>query len=432
MKSGISKGFGQTAGANNFEGIFRSSNEGIFVADAQGQIKLANPKSETMFGYELGELIGKSIDTLVPREVRPNHAVYRKMYEGDPQPRIMGIGRDLLGMKKDGTNIPIEVSLSHIDVEGAFHVVAFVIDITKRKEMQQKLEKSETQLIAYATELENRVKKRTEDLNRTVKKLEQTNIKLQKEIKEREKAEQAAIVSLQKERELNELKSRFVSTASHEFRTPLSSILSSASLISKYMERQEEAKAEKHVKKIKLSVKNLTDILNDFLSLGKLEEGKQNIILSEVSMHHFLQEVVSEIEGVFKAGQTVKVMVASEEISCFTDEKLLRHTLINLLSNASKYSGEDAEITLTAEETSSGVSIKVVDEGIGIPESEQLHLFERFFRAKNATNIQGTGLGLNIVKKHIELLNGEVTFDSKLNEGTTFTITIPNHNSPTP
>jgi PAS domain S-box-containing protein len=432
MKSGVISEFNDTSGANTFEVIFSSSNEGIFVADEQGQILLANPTSETMFGYEIGELVGKPIDTLVPKDVRPHHAVYRKMYESDPQPRTMGSGRDLMGVKKDGSTIPIEVSLSHIKVQGAFHVVAFVIDISKRREMQQKLEKSEAQLIIYATELENRVKKRTEDLNSTVKKLEQSNNQLQNEIREREKAEQATIVALQKERELNELKSRFVSTASHEFRTPLSSILSSASLIAKYIEREEGEKAERHVNKIKTSVKNLTDILNDFLSLGKLEEGKHDMVYSTISLHHFLQEVVSDIEGIFKAGQTVKVLVASEEISCSTDEKLLRHTLINLLSNASKYSGEDAEINLTAEETSNGVSIKVVDEGIGIPEPEQRHLFERFFRAKNATNIQGTGLGLNIVKKHVELLNGEVTFESKLNEGTTFTVTIPNHNSPTP
>ena len=390
---------------------------------------LANPKSEEMFGYDKGELVGKNIDVLVPKQIRSRHHEQRKIYEDNPTPRVMGMGRDLVGAKKDGTELPIEVSLSHTEIEGKFRVVAFVIDITQRKRMQEKLRKSEAQLITYATELENRVKKRTEDLNSVVSRLEETNTKLQNEIQERQKAEQAAVTALQKERELNELKSRFVSTASHEFRTPLSSILSSASLISKYLEMQEAQKAHKHVDKIKSSVKNLTDILNDFLSLGRLEEGRVELEFETIELAEFLREVISDVEGILREGQKFSIDLPEKGIKLNTDTKLLKNILINLISNASKYSKPNDLIYIKATSGPSELMLSVEDCGMGIPIEEQHHLFERFFRAKNATNIQGTGLGLNIVKKYVELLGGEITFDSVLNKGTIFRISIPQKRS---
>jgi signal transduction histidine kinase len=330
-----------------------------------------------------------------------------------------------MAARKDGSEFPIEVSLSHTKINGEFKVVSFVIDISTRKQMQEKLRKSEAQLITYAAELENQVKRRTEDLNRIVTRLEETNIQLQREISERQKAEQAAVAALQKERELNELKTRFVSSASHEFRTPLSSIMSSASLISKYLEVSTPEKAQKHVKKIKSSVKNLIDILNDFLSLGRLEEGKVELEISRIELHDFIQEVVSDVEGILKTNQRVEVLTPEVPLILECDEKLLRNIIINLTSNASKYSSDDDIIVISATKEGEMVRLSVTDQGIGIPEEEYHHLFKRFFRARNATNIQGTGLGLNIVKKYVELLDGEITFESILNQGTTFHVTVP-------
>ena len=413
---------------DNFQLIFQTSNEAIIVADDKGIILLANPTSEKMFGYEPGQLAGKNIDILVPKNIRRPHEELRNSYKKNPVPRSMGVGRDLMGMRKDGSLVPIEVSLSHTEVNGEFRVVSFVIDITQRKKMEEKLKKSEKQLITYATELESRVKRRTEDLDSTIKMLEQTNQKLQNEIVERQKAEQSAVAALEKERELNELKSRFVSTASHEFRTPLSSILSSASLIDKYISMDVPVKAQKHIQKIKASVKNLTDILNDFLSLGKLEEGKINVDCLSINLNYFIPEVVSEIEGILKTDQKVQLDIPNESTIIHSDEKLLKHVIINLISNASKYSGEGSFIDLKVRVTNNMLYISVTDHGIGIPQDEQHHLFDRFFRAKNATNIQGTGLGLNIVKKYVELLNGDITFESELNVGTTFGIVMPANN----
>jgi PAS domain S-box-containing protein len=413
---------------NSFQVIFQTSNEGIIVVDSKGVIQLANPTSERMFGYEAGGLKGISIDQLVPTNIRDGHAKMREGYHANPSPRTMGTGRDLKGRKKDGKELPIEVSLSHTVIDGRLQVVAFIIDISKRIKIQEKLKRSEAQLITYATELESRVKRRTEDLDATIKKLEFTNNRLQSEIEEREKAEKAAVKALGRERELNELKSRFVSTASHEFRTPLSSILSSASLIDKYISMDVPVKAQKHIRKIKSSVKNLTDILNDFLSLGKLEEGKVELDVVTVNLYYFIPEVISEIEGILKKGQSIELDLPNETTVIRTDEKLLKNILFNLLSNASKYSPEESIIRVITRLKDKFLHLSIVDQGIGIPADEQHHLFDRFFRAKNATNIQGTGLGLNIVRKYVELLDGEITFESELSKGTAFHIRIPTNN----
>jgi len=395
-----------------FHEFFQSSNEGIIVSDTKGFIQLANPKAAELFGYPKNELQGLVVDELVPNSLKHKHAELRNKYAKEPHPRVMGIGRDLLGQRKNGTFFPIEVSLSHTIIGKEMYVVSFIIDITRRKKAEEALKKSEEQLITYAAELEQRVKKRTDDLKETIAALESANKKLKK-------AERETRDALSKERELNELKSRFVSMASHEFRTPLSSILSSVSLIDKYIEIEMPDKAAKHIERIRLSVKNLTDILNDFLSLGKLEEGKIEILTERVYLRDFIDRLVSQFEGTLRHDQRIIVSI-KDDPEIYTDEKLLRNILINLLSNASKYSSEGKTIQIKIEEESDEISFYVIDDGMGIPEDEQQHLFERFFRAKNATNIQGTGLGLNIVSKYVDLLKGKISFHSKLNQGTVF------------
>ena len=404
-----------------FQEIFVSSNEGIIVTDINGLIQIANPKAEELFGYEKSELQGLSVDNLVPHSLKQKHVGLRNKYANDPHPRVMGIGRDLLGQRKNGSHFPIEVSLSHTFIKKEMYVVSFIIDITRRKKAEDALKKSEEQLITYASELEQRVKKRTDDLKDTIAALESANKKLKK-------AERETRDALSKERELNELKSRFVSMASHEFRTPLSSILSSVSLIDKYIEKEMPDKAEKHIERIRLSVKNLTDILNDFLSLGKLEEGKIETLPERIYLRDFIDRLVLQIEGALRPEQKIIVSIKDNpEIS--TDEKLLRNILINLLSNASKYSSDGKTIHIKIEEETNEICFSVIDDGMGIPEDEQQHLFERFFRAKNATNIQGTGLGLNIVSKYVDLLKGKISFHSKLNQGTVFIFKLPKNYS---
>lgn len=230
--------------------------------------------------------------------------------------------------------------------------------------------------------------------------------------------------ALEREKELSELKSRFLSIASHEFRTPLSTILSSTSLIDKYNKEEQEENRKKHTARIKSSVKNLTDILDDFLSLDKLEQGKVNVNAEIVNLYELSVEIIEELNGILKTRQVIYLSFNGDR-NIVQDKKILRNVLLNLLSNAIKYSGEHKSIYLSVEVENNLVSMKVKDEGIGIPEEEQKNLFSKFYRAKNAFNIQGTGLGLNIVKRYVELLEGDITFVSKQNEGSTFTIIFP-------
>ena len=243
---------------------------------------------------------------------------------------------------------------------------------------------------------------------------------------ELEESKEKLSQSLKKEMELNEMKSRFVSMASHEFRTPLSTILSSVSLINKYEKTEENEKRLKHINRIKSSVTNLTLILNDFLSVGKLEEGKVFANYSTFNLEDLQTDCITEISLTKKEHQQIISDYKGEEKNVYSDKQMVKNIYLNLLSNAIKFSEDGKKITLKTSVNESEIEICIIDEGLGIPEGEKHKLFERFYRGKNVLNIQGTGLGLNIIAKYIEILGGRITFESKLNEGTKFLINIPN------
>lgn len=411
--------------SETFREIFQGSAEGILMVDEWGNIQLANPVSERMFGYENGELTGKKLEVLLPSRYHAKHVSLREQFRKNPSPRRMGIGRDLMAIRKDGHEFPVEVSLSYKEINNLFVVVAFIIDITERKKVEEALKHSEEQLLVYAAELEKKVQTRTDALNKLVEDLEKANQFLQEQIAERKKAEDETKKALDKERELNELKTKFVSIASHEFRTPLSTVLSSASLVQQYKERGELEKIDKHIHRIKSSVNHLTAILNDFLSLGRLEEGRIEVIKELVSVDQFFKEIHEEIRPLLKEGQHIELTCELQQKQLPLDKRVLRNILFNLLSNASKYSAAYKPIHIYCQSKNDNLIITIRDEGIGIPEVEVKHLFERFFRASNVTNIQGTGLGLNIVKRYVDLLNGTIDFTSAEGKGSTFSITLP-------
>ncbi len=243
------------------------------------------------------------------------------------------------------------------------------------------------------------------------------------DISERKKAEENLREALKKEIELNELKSRFVSMASHEFRTPLSTVLSSAYLIGKYTSTEDQPKREKHLQRIVSSINMLTDILNDFLSLGKIEEGKIQVRYSEFNFRELIAQTLEEIKNSLKKGQVINYRhTGNPDVSL--DASLLTHIIMNLVSNASKFSGESSLIEINSQVRNHKIILSVKDHGIGISRQDQKHLMERFFRGANAGNIQGTGLGLHIVAKYAELMNGEVECISELEKGTEFIITF--------
>lgn len=411
---------------HSFEAIFKSATEGILICSDKGRIVDANPAAHDIFGYKSGDLVGKSVDSLIPSKIKKRHSELRRSFHSNPNPRPMGVGRDLTAVKKNGEEFPIEVSLSHVEIDNVQYAIAFTIDISERKKIEMELRHSEEKLIVYATELERRVKNRTEQLAESVQNLEKINKELEHEIHERKKAEKEVLTALEKEKELNELKSRFVSMASHEFRTPLSTILSSASLIGRYTKEEMQENRLKHVKRIKENISDLTGILNDFLSLEKLEAGHEESREEKVELVSFINEQIDHLRTISKKGQSISTTFDVEKYELFIDKSFLKNILNNLISNAIKYSSEGDKIEVILKGLKDRVIIDVKDYGIGIPEEDQVHLFQRFFRAKNSMNIQGTGLGLNLVKRYLDLIGGSISFESKLRQGTTFTIILPN------
>ena len=250
---------------------------------------------------------------------------------------------------------------------------------------------------------------------------------VERNITKRKKTEIEILNNLKKEKDLNEMKSRFVSMASHEFRTPLSTILSSLSLINKYNELGNKEKQLRHINRIKSSVNSLNSILNDFLSLEQLESGKEVVNNKNFNLFDCCTTCIEEMSLQTKQAQIINHQSVNSKANVFLDENLLKKILLNLLSNAIKYSPESKPIKVVSQINKKHIIITISDKGIGIPKEEQPLLFDRFFRAKNSVNIQGTGLGLNIVNSYLDLMNGTISFESEENKGTTFTLKFPNN-----
>lgn len=400
-----------------FEALFQFASMGILVANSSGEIVLANDFLITLFGYDnADELVGNKIEKLIPQRYHSGHVHQRDHYMQEPKRRPMGRGIDLFASRKDGSEFPVEISLSNYSTDEGNYAIAFITDISKRKEIENAVLEQKEELASINlkieelnNDLEKKVELRTKQLRDTMKQLETSRDEITK--------------ALSKEKELSDLKSRFVSMASHEFRTPLSTILSSASLVAKYTESEEQDKRDRHIQRIKSSVNNLTDILNEFLSLGKIEDGKIVSHYAEFSIKEMGTAICNELTGIARPGQQLIYTHQGNEI-VHLDPTLLRNVIINLLSNAIKFTPENGTITITSKVTPKNISLRIKDNGLGISPEDQSHLFERFFRGANVINIQGTGLGLHIVGKYIELMNGQIEFNSVLEKGTEFIITF--------
>jgi PAS domain S-box-containing protein len=391
---------------NSLDALFEFATEGIIISDETGVINKINPSAEKLFGYERGELVLNKIEVLVPTRFEHTHQHHRANFNVKPTPRVMGKGFELFGKKKDGSEFPLEISLSPYSVDGKLHVIAFIIDISERRKAQENIKR-------VNSELELKVEERTKILKETLYELEASKEELS--------------IALEREKELNDLKSRFVTMASHEFRTPLSTILTSASLIGKYKTSEEEEKRLKHVERIKSAVSNMTLILNDFLSAGRLDEGKISVKLVSIDIPDFISGCLAEISNVLKKGQEIEYHHTGPNFFV-TDKQFIKNIIINLVSNSSKFSAENKSIQIITHNDIEELQFQIKDQGMGIPIEEQRNLFQRFFRAKNAMNVQGTGLGLSIVEKYVELLRGTITFESELNKGTTFYINLSKQN----
>lgn len=491
--------------SNIFNLLSEGISEGIIVVNEDQNIVATNSAAEEMFGYKKRELIGKPLDTLIPKRYHHDHETHVQHFISKSKKRQMGHGSDLFGISKNGREFPVEAGLNPFELYGATYVMALIIDITERKQKEIELshwahifEESLNEIYVFDAEtlkFTNVNKEAQRNIGYTLEelmemtpldikpqfsptmfkellqplltdkmgkvKIETTHarkegstypveVHLQLSVKGENKVFVAIILditerknytqklehtvrertkqlteALAKEKELNELKTRFLSLVSHEFKTPLSSILTSITLLGKYTETDQQDKRDKHVTTIKNKVKYLDAILNDFLSVERLESGKVNYKIERFPLSKIINEVVYDANMLLKTGQKIQYPENIDDVNVRFDEKTLELVLSNLIHNAIKYSPEESTIDLRVAKEENGIIINVIDEGIGIPIDEQKHIFNRYFRAENALLTQGTGIGLNIAKQHLENLGASLRFTSEENKGSTFTVSIP-------
>ncbi len=361
--------------------IFDESLNEIFIFDADSLKFIdVNRGAQKNMGYTLAEL-----KQLTSVDIKPEYTEkkFREIIQDLLLQKKEKLKFETIHQRKDKSTYPVEIHLQLSGLKDKKVFVAIILDITDRKN--------------YTEELENTVAHRTQQLRE----------------------------ALSKEKELNDLKTKFLSLVSHEFKTPLSGILTSTTLIGKYVSTEQQEKREKHLNTIKNKVKYLDNILTDFLSIERLDSGKVNYKFSEFPLSKVINEVVYDANMLLKDGQKIKYPMDIDDYTIQFDEKILELTLTNLIRNAIKYSTEGTTIDLQVFNENKAFTFKVIDQGIGIPEKEQKFIFNRYFRAENALLNQGTGIGLNIVKNHLENLGGSITFTSTEHKGSTFTFTIP-------
>lgn len=368
----------------SFKALLDNAGAMIIATDEKGIINLFNPEAAKNIGYTESEVIHKQTLLLFhdKKEIEKKRTeLYEKFkikLEDDFSVMVEKSRRNFheeeqyTYVRKNGTSFPVSLTITAITDRNA-RITGFMgiaIDISGRKKVEDELQKA-----------------------------------------------------LAEQKDLNELKSRFVSMASHEFRTPLSTVLSSAYLIEKYTSEEDQPKRVKHLQRIISSVNMLTDILNDFLSVGKIEEGKIQVRFSTFNIHEYILAIVEELKNTLKKNQQIQYSHEGKA-GVNMDPSLLRHIIMNLISNAGKFSPEGGIIEIETICKDDQILLSIKDHGIGIPPEDQKHLMERFFRGGNTGHIQGTGLGLHIVSKYAELMNGGVECKSKLGEGTAFLITF--------
>jgi PAS domain S-box-containing protein len=365
---------------NHLANIIHESLNEIYVFDSK-TFKFINVNygAQKNLGYTIDELL-----TMTPLDLKIDETNFYKYVNQLKTNPVGKLEFETLHHRKDGSIYPVEVHLQLNKLAEKEVFVAIILDITERK--------------TYTEKLERKVEERTKQLK----------------------------IALSKEKELNDLKTKFLSLVSHEFKTPLSGISTSAMLAEKYTQTKDQGKRRKHLEIIKDKVQYLNNILNDFLSIERLESGAFNYRFDNFKLSKIINEVVYNANMLLKEGQRINYPNNIDDISLCQDERIMELVLSNVLQNAIKYSHENSEINLSVYKEKNNVVFKVEDAGIGIPKKDLANIFTRYFRAENVLNMQGTGIGLNIVKTHLENLGGAIAIESIEHKGTTVTLHIPN------
>jgi PAS domain S-box-containing protein len=404
--------------------LVENAQDAILLLSANGVLMYANPAFQEVFGSEPTSQIGTTAPVVVVPEDIPllEEAMGRALRApGErfhlPCYRIRRPDGQLRYVEAYGT------ALTHLPEVGGVSVS--VKDITERRLSELAIQNSERRLRELNAELEERVAARTAVLA-------ETNDNLTREIAERHKAEEALRTSegllrqaLERERELNQLKSSFVNMVTHEFRTPLSGIFSAAEVLANYHERLSDPRRKEHLQDILASSRHMARLIDEVLMLGLVEAGRLEFSPQPIDLVALCQGIVAQVTNAHDQRCPVECRFDEQLATISVDARLLQHILTNLLDNAVKYSFPGKQVGLGVLREAGQLVFTVTDSGCGIPSEDQPRLFDAFHRGSNVTDRPGTGLGMIIVKRCVEAHGGTITVDSRLNEGTRVVVRLP-------
>jgi PAS domain S-box-containing protein len=357
-----------------FAGLLESAPDAMIIVDSDGRMVLVNRRTEAIFGYSQDELAGKPIEVLVPQRFRPAHTGHRAAYAHDPRLRPMGAGLELFGLRKDGSEFPVEISLSPLRMEEGLLVVSAIRDITERKRFERELQQKNAEL------------------------------------------EQA-----------NTAKDRFLASMSHELRTPLNAIIGFTGTMLMKLPGPLNDEQEQQLRIVQSSARHLLSLINDILDLAKVESGKLELHAEEILIRDIVAEVQrSQQPSADEKGLRLETAFPPQPISVKADKRALHQIVLNLVNNAIKYT-DAGGIRIDVEPHERTVQIHVRDTGIGIKPEDQVRLFEAFEQLDSSSTRrhEGAGLGLHLSRKLARMLGGDVSVVSEFGKGSTFTLTLP-------
>jgi two-component system sensor kinase FixL len=359
------------------EAIVDNLVDGILTFDEKGVIRSVNRAGAYIFGYAADELVGQNIRILIPSLA--NNASQKELKHLLKQ--VSGLGDELEGLRKDGSIFPMYFATSEVILDHHKVYTAIIQDLTERKFMESQVWEKE-------------------HLN----------------------------IELEKERELRDLKNRFISMMSHDLKSPLAAIRLANSMLRNYGDRSTpEEKAETY-DAIDQQVEHLTEMINDVMIISQQDFTGAELDRQIVDLETYCRDIIEELQLAYRMKRTLNFSGTDRRVEARIDVKLMRRALTNLLTNAIKYSPEGTPVNMELAHADCQAIIKISDQGIGIPLQDLPHLFEPFNRGSNVGAIQGTGLGLAIAKQAVELHGGTINVESELGKGTTFTIILPTEN----